>query len=674
MGGLRNRYNHAINSLDGDAMVYALPRWLPAALACAALAPMHAHAQRADENAVTAADDAFGTKVGSQSIGLYDSEHVRGFSPRAAGNLRIEGLYFDQQTYGVNHCLVAEETVRVGLAAQFFDTPSPTGIANYTLHAAGPANGASVVLVRGPFLTAGLDLEAQRVSRSGAFGVGLCFHTRSNGDIDLARRSHGINAGVVASWHPTARLEMISFWGQDSGNEHDEIPTVYVNGRDRPPDFMHLRLPTQRWTTWAWHEVTAGTILRSAGSGPWSWAGGVFLSQERNPVVFNDLFDDLDANRTARHGIGITPPQHARSTSGEIRLLHRSQAGNSARLWSVALRGRNLTRSFGGDYFHDYCVEPGRVGDYCSDLGRASIDDHRALPEPDYVFTAGSEDHVRQLGLGVSFEQRWNGRGSISVGAQKVDYHRSINAPAGTTRSHSTPVLTSLRFTFNPRPTLVAYGGYTRGLEDSAPAPTNAANPYATAPATATWQVDAGLRLTPHPGMQFVAGVFQIQKAYFNLDAAGSYGQLGQVRHRGIEASATVSGASGLTSVLGGVWLRPSLLLDAGTVDPRGDVPLGVIPLLLDASFDYAPTRWGPWSAGAQLRRVSARPAGLQDLPAYWLLSLTARYRTSLFGRTCVARLDADDLNNATDLQIMPSGIALPEQGRRLTLTLTADF
>jgi iron complex outermembrane receptor protein len=156
-------------------MACTFPRWLPAALAFAALAPMHARAQRADENAVTAADDAFGTTIGSQSIGLYDSEHVRGFSPRAAGNLRIEGLYFDQQTYGTNHCLVVEETVRVGLAAQFFDTPSPTGIANYTLHASGPANGASVVLVRGPFLTAGLDLEAQRVSRGGAFGVGLCF-------------------------------------------------------------------------------------------------------------------------------------------------------------------------------------------------------------------------------------------------------------------------------------------------------------------------------------------------------------------------------------------------------------------------------------------------------------------------------------------------------------------
>ncbi len=45
-----------------------------------------------------------------------------------------------------------------------------------------------------------------------------------------------------------------------------------------------------------------------------------------------------------------------------------------------------------------------------------------------------------------------------------------------------------------------------------------------------------------------------------------------------------------------------------------------------------------------------------------------------LFGRTCLARLDADDPNNATDLYLQPTGIALSEQGRRLTLTVTMDI
>ncbi len=188
--------------------------------------------------------------------------------------------------------------------------------------------------------------------------------------------------------------------------------------------------------------------------------------------------------------------------------------------------------------------------------------------------------------------------------------------------------------------------------------------------------MDAGLRLTPRPGTQLVAGVFQIQKAYFNVDAAagGNYHQLGHSVHRGVETSATINGANGLTSVLGGVWLRPSLRLDSASQDPNGGVPLGVVPLLLDAAFDYAPQHWGPWSAGAQLSRVSARPAGAQDLPAFWVLALTARYRTTLYGRTCVVRLDADNLTDATDLFIQASGIALSEQGRRRTLSATMDL
>ena len=40
-----------------------------------------AHAQRASENATTAAKDVFGTTVGNESIGIYNSNDVRGFSP-----------------------------------------------------------------------------------------------------------------------------------------------------------------------------------------------------------------------------------------------------------------------------------------------------------------------------------------------------------------------------------------------------------------------------------------------------------------------------------------------------------------------------------------------------------------------------------------------------------------
>ena len=56
-----------------------------------------AHAQRAGDNAVTAAEDAFGATLGNETIGLYSSKQVRGFSPVDAGNVRMDGVYFDRQ-------------------------------------------------------------------------------------------------------------------------------------------------------------------------------------------------------------------------------------------------------------------------------------------------------------------------------------------------------------------------------------------------------------------------------------------------------------------------------------------------------------------------------------------------------------------------------------------------
>ena len=70
----------------------------PVAAILALAAVASAQAQRADENAIVAASDAFGTSVGLQTVGLYSPTNARGFNPAQAGNLRIEGLYFDQQT------------------------------------------------------------------------------------------------------------------------------------------------------------------------------------------------------------------------------------------------------------------------------------------------------------------------------------------------------------------------------------------------------------------------------------------------------------------------------------------------------------------------------------------------------------------------------------------------
>src|SRR5690349_1893049 len=84
----------------------------------AALVPPPAFAQsRADESAVTQAEDAFGFSVGRESLGIYDADNARGFSPTAAGNLRIDGLYF-VPVVGLPGLLIESQSIKVGLSAQ----------------------------------------------------------------------------------------------------------------------------------------------------------------------------------------------------------------------------------------------------------------------------------------------------------------------------------------------------------------------------------------------------------------------------------------------------------------------------------------------------------------------------------------------------------------------------
>ena len=104
-------------------------RWLPfpaiVAVMLAAvelLSPRAALAQRAEENVTTGSEDAFGRSIGNESIGIYNEGDVRGFSPIEAGNVRIEGLYFDRLGFLTSR-LIEGSTIRVGIASQSYPFP-----------------------------------------------------------------------------------------------------------------------------------------------------------------------------------------------------------------------------------------------------------------------------------------------------------------------------------------------------------------------------------------------------------------------------------------------------------------------------------------------------------------------------------------------------------------------
>src|SRR5579862_3475703 len=120
--------------------------WLLVGALCA-LASQVAYGQRSSEDAVAEALDAFGSTVGREVIGLYNATNARGFSPTQAGNLRIDGFYFDEgATMGPVTRIVRSSSVHVGIAAQGYLFPAPTGVVDYQLRTPGNEPVGSVLI------------------------------------------------------------------------------------------------------------------------------------------------------------------------------------------------------------------------------------------------------------------------------------------------------------------------------------------------------------------------------------------------------------------------------------------------------------------------------------------------------------------------------------------------
>jgi iron complex outermembrane receptor protein len=631
-----------------------------------ALAHPVVRAQRANDNAVTAASDAFGTVVGTQTIGLYSPTNARGFSPAQAENIRIEGLYFDQQTSSSDPYLFSGTDMRVGIAAQSYAFPSPSGIADLRLRIPGDTPGASVVLVRGPLSEWSAEIDARYPIAAQSLSVGLNVAAARDFDYNYALSSTRRAISLLLRWRPTSSAQFVPFFGYIYNTEYQETPFVFADGTHPVPLFNEQRLPTQRWTTWTWTQITGGVIATVALGGPWSLRAGLFRSENKTGQNFNDLMLGVMPDGTAHHVMDAAPAFTAVSYSGDLRVMHSVTSGTRQGELTVAVRARQVARDFGGDSI--------------SDLGTTSIYGDVKIPEPALLFSAESRDEVRQSGLGVNYSERWSQRGTLNVGILMTDYSRKVTTPgASATTQHESVVLPTLSFTAAPSRNAVIYGSYTRGLEDSPIAPATAVNRGEPPPATPTWQVDGGARIALAPRLQLLLGGFKVHKTYFSLDSADRYTQIGDISTEGVESSATFTGLAGLTVVAGAVWLRPQVERQRPELAGNGTVPIGPVPRTINVNVDYAPPNWRGWGTSLQWTSLSSRVETTDDryrLPPLSTLNFGVRYLFRLIDRPCSARFDVGNVTNAAGLtfSIAYAYLVVPQLPRNYMLTLTADL
>ncbi len=621
-----------------------------------------ATAQRADQNAARAAEDAFGVSYANESIGLYDEEDVRGFSPVEAGNVRIEGLYIDQQA-DLSYRIIDSSIIRVGLTAIDYPFPAPTGIVDFRLPDAPDAIVVSPRLNAGTFGDASVELDVRAPlagdTLSMAGGVGLY-----RDDEWFGGTPRVVSGGIGLRWRPAPDTEIVPFWSFDHYRSEEAVPTYFVGGSFLPPRIRHRRRYTgQPWATNDSRGSNAGFIARTR-RGDWTLAGGLFRSIFAVGRDRSTLWLDVDEDGTGTETVFAAPPSRYASTSGEVRLSRILTEGPRIHRFHASVRARDQARLYGEAV--------------AIDTSRRSVALRAPVAEPAIDFAARTPDDVRQVTAGLAYEGRWKGQGSLNIGIQKTGYRKHVRPPGpDAIVSRDRPWLFNLMASLDVASGISAYAGMTRGLEESQVAPDIAVNRNAAPPALRTRQVDGGVRMAFGKALQATVGVFDVRKPYFNLDGANLYRRLGEVRHRGVEGSLS-GNVTPFASIVAGAVLLDSRVTGApvadGTIGPR---PVGTSRSRIVLAVDLHPPRWDGTSVDVQIVRhggMFADQANMLRLPSRPTVALGARHRLRLGGRDVIARAQVNNLFDTYRWRADASEGLTYTAGRYLSLSLAADL
>ena len=641
-------------------------RYVLGSAACAVVLTVSgfAYAQRADENALASAEDAFGTRVGTEGVGLYDMRSARGFDPQQAGNIRVEGLYFDQQgTFGSR--LTKATSMRIGLTAQSYPFPAPTGIADITVHQ--PADTTIVSATAQYSKPRGmsqliLDISTPLIGDKLGMVLGA---NRFHSGGEQATGGGVLTIAGIMRWRPNDVTEVLPFFFRNSSFQAEVPPSIFTGGNYLPPKVDRSVFYGQKWAASRSEQRNLGFIARSSPWPNWRIQAGLFHSKQdrsKNHAVF--LRNTTQAG-LANLDILKHPPHYSDSYSGEARVSGVFTDGAFRHTVHIATRGRSVHRLFGGGQTLSY--------------GQVQLGVYQPVAERAYTLGVRDKDLVRQITPGVSYAGQWANVGEFSVGLQKSFYRRRFGkenvAPQST---ESQPWLYNGTLTYYLTPDLTLYSGYTRGIEEFGTAPDNAVNAGQPLPAALTEQIDAGFRYRLMPGVNLIAGVFEVSKPYFDRNTANVFTDVGSLRHRGIEISLSGKVVPNVTVIAGAMFLQArvsGLTVDQGLI---GRVPPGTPPRLMRVNVQYDVPALKGFSLDGQVEVIGGHTANRLNtlrVGSAATLSLGTRYSFNVGKTRANIRLQMQNVTNSFDWVVDgASGRLAPSAPRNYVARLSADF
>ncbi len=623
-----------------------------------------AFAQQTTSNVVTQAEDAFGRAVGNDRIGIYSNDEVRGFNPTEAGNQRIEGLYIEQGAV-VPPRLIESLSVRVGYGARGLTFPAPTGIVDYRLEKFSGKARYSAELEWETNANVVGALEAKIPLSGDRLGVALGVGFRESDQVHGRNGSYrNYIAGV--SFLPTKGSEFILFTGGATARKFEYDAILYPAGSFVPPRQPRTLQQSQPWTRAGFDTSTTGGIAKFS-LGDLRVETGLFRVTRRDLDTFYTLQLGVSPTGTIANSLVIADANtKTLSTSGEFR-VSRVWTGKTLRHSVIAsLRGRDQHRNFGGQQLIPF--------------GPAQAGAPVIRPRPVLNFGLDDTSRIRQMSYGLQYNLLALNGSTLGVAVQRSNYRKRTdfgNAALVDTVSRDNPWLYSANGSLLLLPGLSVYGGYIRGLEESAVAPDIATNRSEAPPALRTRQMDAGIRYALTPKLAVIAGVFDIKKPYFGVDAASRFTNLGTVANRGIELSIAGALADGLTLVAGGILVNPKISgaeVDAGRI---GKQPVGTFRKRGIFNLDWKPAGQQAWSFDLSLDGQSGENADRLNrfsAPSRSNVNFGTRYRFTIGKTKVLVRGQLQNAFNNYGWRVNSGGGFTFTQPRSAYVHLIADF
>ncbi|WP_309645514.1 TonB-dependent receptor [Phenylobacterium sp.] len=613
----------------------------------------------AQESAVKTAADAFGERVGIEQLGLYSEGQVRGFDLQASGAYRIDDAYFARAS-PLNDTVLGGVSVRVGVNASRLAYPAPSGVVNYRLRSPSPENRLTIGGGRRDFGTTVVQAEGSWTAPSkDAWIAGGTFY-RPNVTWGSGGNGEALDIGAVAGWTPVENhsLRVFATW---YGRDYDGDFAIQAQDSATPPPVKALRQHSPTWANVRAENVNLGALYKGEISG-WTLDASAFRS------IYSMDSSDFTVIATRRNGDAtsttfVSPGRTNLSDSYEARATRVFDSGAIDHLVSASVRYRHSAV----DLAQSLAVANGAFN---------LRDPAPSAPARPAWRGARGDDTVDQLTASLGYGLVWEDRLQLRLGAHRSRYEKEVRAYDGSIdQGENQAWYYNASAVWSLTASTSLFASYVTGLEESGFAPQNATNRNEVLPPVKAKQKEIGVRHTFGDNLTLLAAAFEVSKPTTGFRSDGSFGLVGEVSHKGFEASLAGRVGEKTSIVLGAVSYDAEItgpLVTSGVVGPHHS---GIAELIANASIERQIT--STWSVDAQVNHQGEAYADSRNTfkaPALTTLGLGARARFDVAGRPAQLRLLVSNLTDERGYFASTSDLLWPIAPRTARAILTVTF